>query len=220
MLFSYTLEPFQQHLGNTVLLWSPFKFSVMVQITMKLQAALETILLFAQGEDEHCARVVAVAGGMLPTTAFWAGWLLLREEYNCWTSTASHRCAQLAASMLQPYLTPLPVGQGKWNSDLLAYKQMSVNVGFLFFSTNWAWSDGFTTEFLGHKWVHPHFTGCEKLKVGNSLALKKNRAGLKITFYSQNVIPLCGNTISFQEKQDLFSELYNPFTTYHVLSKL
>lgn len=46
----------------------------MVQTAMKLHAALATVLLFAQGEDEHCTIAAAVA------TAFWAGWLLARGE--------------------------------------------------------------------------------------------------------------------------------------------
>lgn len=86
-----------------LLLWSRFKFHVMVQIAMKLHAALETILPFAQGEDEHSTIVVVVAEGVLLTTAFWAERLLLRD-YNCWTSTAGDRCTQ-AGSM---YASALP----------------------------------------------------------------------------------------------------------------
>jgi len=146
---SLTLEPFQQCLGCTLLLWSPFKFSVMVQTAMKLHAAVGSILLLGQGEDEHCPIVVAAAGGVLLPTVFWAERLLLRRECNCWTSPARHTCAQLAASTLQPYLAPLPVGLGKWSSHLLAYKQASVKVRLLFFPMISAWADGFTTEFLG-----------------------------------------------------------------------
>lgn len=112
---------------------SPTKSTQIVQRATKPHAALETILLFAQGENEHCTVAVAMAGGEPLTTAFWAGRLLVKREYNCWTSAAGHGCTQLAARVLQPHLTPLPVGPGKRNSGVLTSKQANVKVGVLFF---------------------------------------------------------------------------------------